>query len=97
MIDIKDKIVEAKKHKNDELSTKDKKSELPKLRQLKKIPEWCSSYPDFCDKIEEIWDGMGRYDKLFVATMVYFMTGDEEAIDYDWSMIKEKIKDLYHK
>ena len=38
MIDIKDKIVEAKKHKNDELSTKDKKSELPKLRPLKKIP-----------------------------------------------------------
>ena len=36
MKDIKDKIVEAKKHKNDELSKKDKKSELPKLRSLKK-------------------------------------------------------------
>ena len=36
MIDIKDKTVEAKKHKNDELSKKDKKSELPKLRPLKK-------------------------------------------------------------
>lgn len=36
MIDIKDKIVEAKKHKNDELSKKDKNSELPKLRPLKK-------------------------------------------------------------
>ena len=41
MIDIKDKIVEAKKHKNDELSKKDKNSELPKLRPLKKIPSWC--------------------------------------------------------
>lgn len=85
MKDIKDKIVEAKK------------DELPKLRPLKKVPDWCMSYPDFCDRIEEIWDEWKDGDRGFIATMVYFMTGDEDAENYGWSMIKEKIKSLYHK
>lgn len=85
MRDIKDKIVEAKK------------DELPKLRSLKKVPEWCMSYPDFHDRIEEIWDEWKDGDRGFIATMVYFMTGDEDAEDYGWSMIEAKIKDLYHK
>lgn len=97
MIDIKDKIVEAKKHKNDELSKKDKNSELPKLRPLKKIPSWCMTYPDFLDRVDEIWGNLGSDDKNFVATMIYFMTGDEDAENYNWFMIKEIIKDLYHK
>ena len=97
MIDIKDKIVEAKKHKNDELSTKDKKSELPKLRPIKKIPSWCMSYPDFLDRVDEIWGNLGSDDKNFVATMIYFMTGDEDAENYNWFMIKEIIKNLYLK
>lgn len=29
--------------------------------------------------------------------MIYFMTGDEDAENYNWFMIKEIIKDLYHK
>jgi len=85
MRDIKDKIAEAKKN------------ELPKLRHLKKVPEWCMSYPDFHDRIEEIWDEWKDGDRGFIATMVYFMTGDEDAEDYGWSMIEEKIKSLYHK
>jgi len=85
MRDIKDIIVEAKK------------DELPKLRPLKKVPEWCMSYPDFRDRIEEIWDEWKDGDRGFIATMVYFMTGDEDAEDYGWSMIEAKIKDLYHK
>ena len=97
MIDIKDKIVEAKKHKNDELSKKDKNSELPKLRSLKKIPSWCMGQPDFLDRVDEIWGNLGSDDKNFVATMIYFMTGDEDAEDYNWFMIREIIKDLYHK
>ena len=85
MKNIQDKIVEAKK------------DELPKLRPLKKVPDWCMGYPDFCDKIEEIWDNWEDGNRNFIATMVYFMTGDEDAEDYGWSMIKEKIKNLYHK
>ena len=85
MKDIKERIEEAKKDK------------LPKLRPLKKVPEQCMSYPDFCDRVEEIWDEWKDGDRGFIATMVYFMTGDEEAEDYGWSMIKAKIKDLYHK
>lgn len=85
MKDIKERIEEAKK------------DELPKLRPLKKVPKWCMSYPDFHDRIEEIWDEWKDGDRGFIATMVYFMTGDEEAEDYGWSMIEAKIKSLYHK
>ena len=85
MKDIKDRIEEVKK------------DELPKLRPLKKVPKWCMSYPDFHDRIEEIWDEWKDGDRGFIATMVYFMTGDEEAEDYGWSMIEAKIKSLYHK
>lgn len=71
--------------------------QLPKLRPLKDVPNWCMSYPEFRDKIEDIWDKWEDDDRLFIATMVYFMTGDKEAEDYGWSMIQEKIKSLYHK
>lgn len=84
MKNIQDKIIES----NDK---------LPKLRPLKKVPEWCMSYPEFHDRIEEIWDEWKDDDRGFIATMIYFMTGDEEAEDYGWSMIEAKIKDLYHK
>ena len=47
-----------------------------------------------CDKIEELWD---NGDKLFVSTLIYFMTNDKHSNKNDWNMIKMKIKDLYHK
>ena len=53
--------------------------------------------PDFCDRVDEIWSNLGSNDKNFVATMIYFMTGDEYAENYNWFMIKEIIKDLYFK
>ena len=86
MKNIQDKIIES----NDK---------LPKLRPLKKIPEWCMSYPEFYDKIDKIWDDddLENNNKLFIATMVYFMTGDKDADGYGPAMIKAKIKDLYHK
>lgn len=55
------------------------------------------SYPDFLDRVDEIWSNLGADDKNFVATMIYFMTGDEDAEDYNWFMIHEIIKDLYLK
>ena len=57
------------------------------------------SYPEFYDKIDNIWDDddWENNNKLFIATMVYFMTGDEDADGYSPAMIKAKIKDLYHK
>ena len=82
MKNLKDKIDKAKN------------TGLPQLRKLKNIPEWCDAYPDFCDKIEELWD---NGDKLFVSTLIYFMTNDKHSNKNDWNMIKMKIKDLYHK
>ena len=55
------------------------------------------AYPDFLDRVDEIWGNLGSDDKNFVATMIYFMTGDEDAEDYNLFMIREIIKDLYLK
>jgi hypothetical protein len=94
MKNIKEKIEEAKKsgpHKPAD------NSGLPKLRPLKNIPNWCMSYPDFYDKIDEIWDDWDKEDnRLFIATLMYFITGDEDADGFGPAMIKAKIKDLYH-
>jgi len=68
------------------------KSELPKLRKLKKLPDWVMSYPDFCDKMEEIWDN----DKKFLASIMYFITKNEDVEGYGWNSMKVDIKDLYH-
>lgn len=50
------------------------------------------SYPDFCDKMEEIWDN----DKKLLTTIMYFITKNEDVEGYGWSNMKVDIKDLYH-
>jgi hypothetical protein len=68
------------------------KSELPKLRKLKNIPDWVIPYPDFCDKMEEIWDD----DRSLFTSIMYFITKNEKIDEQGWSSMKVDIKDLYH-
>ena len=66
---------------------------LPNLSKLKKNPEWISSYPDFKDKMEEIWDD----DKLFASTLMYFLTAGEFDDGSSFSDYKIAIQKLYHR
>jgi len=65
---------------------------LPNLPKLKKNPEWISSYPDFKEKMEEIWDD----DKLFASTLMYFINGEFDD-NSSLSDYKIGIHKLYHK
>ena len=69
------------------------KDSLPILSKLKKNPEWLTSYPDFCDKMEEIWDN----DKKFFSTIMYFITKNEKINEQGWPSMKVDLTDLYHK
>jgi len=67
-------------------------SRLPKLQKLNNTPNWLMAYPDFCNKMEEIWDD----DRKLFATIMYFITKNEKVNEYGWSSMKIELKDLYH-
>ena len=50
------------------------------------------TYPDFCGKMEEIWDD----DRKLFATIMYFITKDEKMNENGWSSMKLELKNLYN-
>lgn len=66
---------------------------LPTLRKLKNTPNWLESYPDFMDKIEELWNN----DQSFATTLGYFMTNGKINENTSWKEAREEFKNLYHK
>lgn len=65
---------------------------LPNIPKLKNNPDWIMAYPDFCDKMEEIWDD----DRKLFATIMYFITKDEKMNENGWSSMKLELKNLYN-